>query len=270
MDDNDVLATIEVLLLTVSLILRKRRSQTNQSSRRYWVRPVLRYRDVEGQASGLLPRLRSRDVSWFRDFIRMPPRTFDTLLGLVQTTITRADTSFRKAIPASDRLALTLRFLAEGSSVRGTSFNFLVGRSTASKIISDTCEAIWECLAQQYLWLPSTSEEWKEIARDMEAKWNFPNCLGSIDGKHVTIQCPPKSGSTYFNYKKSFSIVLLAVCDGGYRFTYVDIGHMGSESDGGIFARSQLKEILENSTHGIPSARPVGSAGTMSYFIVGD
>ncbi|XP_064465339.1 uncharacterized protein LOC135376804, partial [Ornithodoros turicata] len=104
----------------------------------------------------------------------------------------------------------------------------------------------------------------------MEAKWNFPNCLGSIDGKHVTIQCPPKSGSTYFNYKKSFSIVLLAVCDGGYRFTYVDIGHMGSESDGGIFARSQLKEILENSTHGIPSARPVGSAGTMSYFIVGD
>jgi len=41
---------------------------------------------------------------------------------------------------------------------------------------------------------------------DFNALWNFPNCCGAIDGKHVIIRCPEKSSSEFFNYKKSFSI----------------------------------------------------------------
>ena len=41
----------------------------------------------------------------------------------------------------------------------------------------------------------------------------IPHCLGSINGKDIIIQAPPKKGSTFFNYKKSFSIVSLIVCN---------------------------------------------------------
>ena len=46
--------------------------------------------------------------------------------------------------------------------------------------------------------------------------------MGAIDGKHVTIQCPPRSDSECFKYKKTFSIVLQAVLDADGNFMAVD------------------------------------------------
>ena len=69
-----------------------------------------------------------------------------------------------------------------------------------------------------------------------------------MDGKHAVIQAPAKSGSLFSNYKKNFSIVLLALCDASYQFTAVDIGEAGKQSDGGVFANSNLGRSMVNAS----------------------
>lgn len=90
------------------------------------------------------------------------------------------------------------------------------------------------------------AEELKLIERGFKTRWNFPLCYGSIEGKHVTIKAPPKSGSLYFNYKKTSSVVLLAIADHDYCFSYIDVGACGSTSNGGIFKNSSIYQDLEN------------------------
>jgi hypothetical protein len=66
--------------------------------------------------------------------------------------------------------------------------------------------------------------EWKEIERDFSDKWNFPRHYGAIDGKHIAIRAPVKCGSTFYNYKNSNSIVLMAVVGNNYQFIQIVIG----------------------------------------------
>jgi hypothetical protein len=99
---------------------------------------------------------------------------------------------------------------------------------------------------------PSDSDAWLRIESEFAERWNFPHCVGAIDGKHVTIQAPPSSGSFYYNYKGFHSIVLMAMVDAKYRFVFLDVGCNGRVADGGIFARSSLSRGLQNDTLHLP------------------
>ena len=56
---------------------------------------------------------------------------------------------------------------------------------------------------------PSTESEWRNIGKEFENRWQFPNCVGCVDGKHIAITPPPHSGSFYYNYKGFHSMVLI-------------------------------------------------------------
>ena len=108
---------------------------------------------------------------------------------------------------------------------------------------------------KEYMSLPDSKEKWLFVAKEFEEKWQFPNCVGAIDGKHVPLINPFNSGSTYFNYKSFFSIVLLALVDAEYKFLYVNVGCQGRISDGGVFKNSELYHLLVNGEINLPDSR---------------
>ena len=111
----------------------------------------------------------------------MSPERFEHLLSMVAPFISKKDTPFRKSISAPERLALTLRLLATGDAQQSLSFSYWHGKSTVSNIISETCEAICQCLKKDYLNPPETPEQWQEIADQFKENWNMPNVIGAID-----------------------------------------------------------------------------------------
>ena len=131
--------------------------------------------------------------------MRMTPNRFEHLLTLVAPLIEKRTTRFREPISASQRLALTLRFLATGESQQSLSFSYRIGKATVSKIVSETSLAIYNSLKQLQLKPPSSKEEWFSILPGFEDSWNFLHCLGAIDGKHIRMECPKLTGSYYSN-----------------------------------------------------------------------
>lgn len=73
-------------------------------------------------------------------------------------------------------------------------------------------------------WYPYLGYNFEKVADEMYRLWNFPNCIGAIDGTHIRIIFPWRSGSLFFNYKNYFSIVLLACVSADYKFTAINIG----------------------------------------------
>lgn len=145
-----------------------------------------------------------------------------------------------------------------------------MGDRTIAKIVNEVSVAIWRTMQQLYLPQP-TREMWMSIASDFESRWNFPHCLGAIDGKHVVIKKPNKSGSSFFNYKHDFSVVLMAAVDALYKFTFIDVGSMGRFSDGSIFSSCQLARKLDKETLLLPQPSDLPSfEHALPYVFVGD
>ncbi|CAB4024636.1 Hypothetical predicted protein [Paramuricea clavata] len=65
----------------------------------------------------------------------------------------------------------------------------------------------------------------------------------------------------------------MALVDHEYRFICIDVGSYGSNSDGGIFAKSELGKALDNNQLHIPPDKHLPGAlhlGNMPHVIVGD
>ena len=163
-------------------------------------------------------------------------------------------------------------FLAHGDSYRSLATRFRSAPSTVAGIVTETCNAIWDVLVDTEMPAP-TESDWKRIENQFATRWNFPNCVGALDGKHIVITAPHNSGSLYYNYKGTFSINLMALVDGNYKFIAVDVGQYGSNADSGVFQKSTLGQMFLKRKLGIPGPKALPGApevGVLPHCIVAD
>ncbi|CAH1969203.1 unnamed protein product [Acanthoscelides obtectus] len=198
----------------------------------------------------------------------MSTTDFEFLLNKISPLISKQDTQLRKAVPTRKRLAITLRYFATGDSFQSLHFLFKVSPQLISTIAPEVCKALNHVLRKE-IQIPSSAEEWLEIEKGFSSK--FPRAIGAIDGKHIVLTWPQNSGSEYFNYKKSFSIVLMALVDSKYNFIFADIGGQGKISDGGIFRHTLLWEMISSNTLNLPASHPLpGSNVDIPYVFLSD
>ena len=77
-----------------------------------------------------------------------------------------------------------------------------------------------------------SAEEGNEISNRIEQKFGFPNCVGSIDGTLLPLECRPTiNGEDYKGRKFGYSVHAMIVCDDqGIIRDYV-VGWPGSTHD---------------------------------------
>jgi hypothetical protein len=125
-----------------------------------------------------------------------------------------------------------------------------LGVSTVCCIVSDVANAIVETLwkSEVTTYMPKSEIEFYQKISEMEQLWQFPCCWGAIDGCHIPIKCPPgglQSCKEYHNFKNFYSIVLMAMVDAKYRFTWGSCGFPGNSHDSVILQSTDLWEQLQ-------------------------
>lgn len=126
-------------------------------------------------------------------------------------------------------------------------------------------------LKNDYLSTPTTKKQWLDIAEGFQNCWNFPNCLGALDGKHIAFRAKKTDGSFFYNYKGFNSIVLMALVDASYNFVYVDVGCNGRVSDGGVYSNCTLSTAIQNNLLNFPEDSNLPNSDIkVPYIIVGD
>ena len=69
------------------------------------------------------------------------------------------------------------------------------------------------------------------------------------------------------NYKKSFSINLMAIVDADYKFLVTDIGLMGSASDGGVWDNSNFGSAWNRVQVNMPPSVPLPGTETNTPYV---
>lgn len=226
----------------VLLLLRRRMSAVKKKrTHRFHVHPMNQLRRANGEFATKYDGLRENPDAFY-DYLGITIHQFDFVLKRVTPHIEKKRV-WREPISPEEHLFVTLRYLTSGLDMKKMAENFLLGHTTVWSIVTETCMAIILVL-RDFTRVPQSAEDWEKVAEGFEKQRAMPHCCGALDGKHIMMRKPRKSGSTYFNYKRRFSHVLMALTDANCNFLYFDIGAVGSLGDAHVFRSSRLGKTV--------------------------
>ena len=223
--------------------------------KRWWVKP---WRDADhecetGEASKLfydLVEQEQQEASALSKYLGINSRLFYEILGRITHRITKTNTNWRQAHSPRFKLIVTLRFLVTGNHYTQMQFNLKLSPSAIAEHVLEVCFAIWQEFYDEVLKFPD-EQRWQEIIDGFQKRWNVPNCIGALDGKHIRIRKPNLGATLFRNYKLFHSVVLMALVDHEYKFIWVDVGYNGGCSDGQIWNQCSLKRMAMGRNSGL-------------------
>lgn len=181
---------------------------------------VLGSRKTCGSFASLYQDLRAHPDK-FHSYFWMTVQSFDELLQHVLWRIQRQDTHLQRWVPPVQCLMVTLSILL----VMYCTFSWALDSFIIFFSFFSFFGYRWEL--RRYHFTINSGQESPQLlcfSGTRRAIANFPNCMGALDGKHIRIKNPLRSGSLYFNFKKYCSILLIAILGAQYRWTAVDSG----------------------------------------------
>ena len=115
----------------------------------------------------------------------MTSTKFETLVGLVSINLSKPNAR-REPIRPAERLSVTLRYPVTGDAFSTIAHSYRMSDASVGRIVKETCKTLRSRIYKSNQIVQLNGEI---LPRKCEKYWNFPNCVGAIDGKHVTIQC---------------------------------------------------------------------------------
>ena len=144
-------------------------------------------------------------------------------------------------------LLVTLRYFgSEGNAASAYKVKLGLGISKGSVLnfISRTVTALLS-LEEKCLFWP-LSDERKEISRRIMTNYDFPFCVGFIDGTHLGLAFKPeKDPEEYWTRKQAYAINVMVFVDDQKRICHLTIGWPGSVHDNRIWKNSVIHSQKE-------------------------
>lgn len=208
----------------------------------------------------------------FYDILRMRRRTFDRLVQDLRPYIQGQHTHWRQPIGVEKKVVVTLFKLMHGVSIPLVADRAALGKSTVHEILRQVCTAISNHFGHLLAW--PVGRRIMRTAAGFEAKQQFPNYIGAIDGSHIYVSAPSNTivAADHRNRNKSFSILLQGVVDSRCYFTSINTGPPGSLHDSAHFKSTELYRKVEEGIMGGFHDDPLGWPSGLPFppYIVAD
>ena len=187
----------------------------------------------------------------FRQKYRMSKESFRDLYNLI-----KEDPVFkrnplkrgRKQAHPAYQLAVLLKYYGtEGSGNSNPELRnvFRVGRGTVKNWRDRALKAIRNLKNRAYTW--PDEDERKEIALRIGEKFDWPNCIGIMDGTLFPLAFEPETEDApdYSGRKHAYSITCLIICDDERLIRYALCGWPGNTHDERVFRNSKISKMPE-------------------------
>jgi len=116
-----------------------------KKEKRTWMKEWLKKRN-EYTHESLLKDLRLSKPSDFQNFLRLDATSFEELLKMITPRIEKRTATMRNAIPPSQRLSITQRYLATGNTFEDLKVTSAISPQPIDILVMGTCTALIDSL----------------------------------------------------------------------------------------------------------------------------